>query len=229
VGVAALVVALLAARSGRTGGRSTFARLPAAEALLVILALAYAGRTALRIPDWQSEQALATAMIRDDPGHSYARYVLGYAFATGGRVTEAEPLLLESAELNPMQWRTWNALCFVHLRMNRLDEAAEECEHSLRLHTRNSRTWLNLASVRLLQQRWPDAVAAAARALALRPCYASALHVQAVAFEKVGELEKAVATLKLGRGCDPSHVGLGELEEQLIDRGVLRQSPDGPR
>jgi tetratricopeptide (TPR) repeat protein len=174
--------------------------------------------TVRRVPDWRDDDALAASSLASSPSNPYALYWMGGAAAQRGDLVAADALLAQSLGNNSDSWRTWNAICFLRLHQNRLDEAEQACREGLVRHPENPRGWVNLAAVYVQRGRWRDAAFAAERAVALKSRYGEARYLAAAAAANLGKLDLAREHLAKGIEVDPDNVRLRDLERQLSAR-----------
>jgi tetratricopeptide (TPR) repeat protein len=177
-------------------------------------------------PSWRDDEALARASLTSSPGNPYALYSLGRMAATRKDFGTADALLSESIKRDDRSWRTWNAICYVRMHQNRLDEAEAACRASLERHARNPRGWVNLASVGIRRRDWQAAAAAANQAVALKPSYAEGRYIAAVAAANLGKFDEAEQHLARGLESEPDHTRLRAFEQQLRarERALIQQN-----
>jgi tetratricopeptide (TPR) repeat protein len=188
-------------------------RLPALA--MAVLGTCEAWVTVRRAPDWHDDDTLAASSLANSPGNPYALYWIGSMAAQRGDLATADDLLAQSLHNNPDSWRTWNAICYLRLHQNRLDEAEQACREGLVRHPENPRGWVNLASVYVQRARWRDAAFAAERAVLLKSRYGEARYLAAAAAANLGNLDRARLHLAKGIEVDPGNVRLRDLERQL--------------
>lgn len=168
--------------------------------------------------DWHDDTALARSSLANSPGNPYALYSLGSMAARKGDLRAAESLLSEALARDDRSWRTWNAVCVLRLRQNRLDEAERACRAGLQRHPSNPRGWVNLASIGVRRRDWHAVDVAARRAVDLKPGYAEARYLAAVAAANLGRLDDAQRHLASGLEIEPKNARLRDLERQLAAR-----------
>ena len=196
---------------------------PLKRAALLGLALLCVAASIVNVrhfPDWHDDETLARASLRSNPGNPYALYSLGAQAAQRNELERADALLQESVQLDARSWRTWNALCFTHLRQSRLALAESECQRSLSIHGSNARTWVNLASTFTRGNRWDAALDAAQQAARVKPSYAEAHFLVALSAANLGQMPLATSHLRTGLAIDPTHDGMRSLQAQLQARGA---------
>jgi protein O-mannosyl-transferase len=172
--------------------------------------------------DWHDDAALARSSLRSSPGNAYALSSLGSMAARRGELAVADQLLTQSLARDARSWRTWNAMCYLRLHQNRLEEAERACREGLARHPENPRGWVNLASVSLRRNDFRAAFVAAQRAVTLKPNYREARYLAAVAAANLDQREEAVEQLRRGLALEPQNVKLRDLERQMQARGFMR-------
>lgn len=172
--------------------------------------------------DWHDDAALARSSLASSPGNPYALYWLGSAAVRQGDLATADKLLSDSIARDGRSWRTWNAICVLRLRQNRLDEAEKACRAGLERHPINPRGWVNLASIGVHRRDWHAVDVAASRAVELKPGFAEARYLAAVAAANLGRFDDAERHLASGLALEPNDARLRDLERQLAAR---RQAP----
>jgi Flp pilus assembly protein TadD len=191
------------------------------DAVGVVLALVITGQAwALveRTPDWRNDRTLAESSVRAHPGNPYALYSLGKQALDDGDLEQADAMLARAAVGDPRSWRTPNAICVLRLRQGRLDEGFAACEGSIARNPNNPRAWVNLASIEVNRRRWAEALAAALRAVELKPHFAEARYLAAVSAANLGRLDLTHEHLRAGLQEEPSHPRLLHLQRQLEGR-----------
>ena len=173
--------------------------------LAASVALAGGVVTARHARDWRSDRSLAQSSLASDPENPYALYWFGSDAAQHEQLDKADDFLARSMARNPGSWRTWNAVCYLRLHQVRLGEAEAACRQAIALQPKNPRAWLNLASVYVRGERWPDALPAAERALALNPSMVEAHYLAGVSAANVGLYAVADAHVRDGLAVAPSH------------------------
>lgn len=173
-----------------------------------------------RLRDWRDDRSLIEASLRAHPGNPYALYSLGERDVLAGKYEEGDRLLRRAIETGPRPWRALNALCFSLLNQNRHDEGAGYCQQSLAINGRDPRTWINLASIRVRQKRWDEALQYARKARQYRARYSEAHYVAAVSLANLGRLDEAQAELKEALRLEPEHKPALSLARQFQKRGL---------
>jgi hypothetical protein len=93
-------------------------------ACVLLVAVVFALRTARRVEDWRSNEALARSALRAHPRSAMALHEVGMMHALKGEFAAAEPLVRASLEVQsrPLVWRNYSLLLE---RMGRTAEARE--------------------------------------------------------------------------------------------------------
>ena len=217
----ALGAALGAPRAMRPRASAVWSTLGAA------LALAWGVCTQLHARDWRDDDTLAKSSLASDPENPYALYWLGSDAAQHGQLEKADQLLARSIARNPGSWRTWNAICFLRLRQDRLAEAEPACKEAIERHPLNPRAWVNLASVYVRGGRWQEALTSADRALVLKPGYAEAHYLAAVSAANLGLYPVASSHVEAGLRVEGTHTRLLALQGDLERH--QREHPPAPQ
>lgn len=174
----------------------------------------------LRVRDFHDERTLFAGILRDNPRSPMGHYVLGNVYARQGDWVTAEGFLRRSEALDPHQYRTHDALCFVLLNTDRLSEAETECNESIAENGANPRAWVNLASIHVRAGAWLPCLDAATRAAELKPRYAEAHYLEAVCLANLGRLSDAERENQLALHLDPAHAGARSLDAQIKARSA---------
>ena len=164
------------------------------------------------------EEAIASyrAALEIDPKYALAHAGLGDALFRLKRYEEALPAMKKAVALQP----ELPMAAALHLFMGRAarelgrPEAAEELfRQAMALDPRNTEPLMDLANLRVMQQRYEEADVYLRRARELRPRDPATLHTVAEAFRKQGRYEEALdafrAALELDPEYAPAHAGLG--------------------
>jgi tetratricopeptide (TPR) repeat protein len=192
-----------------------------------MVAIAWSVSTSVHGRAWRDDRSLAESSLESDPENPYALFWLGSDAAQHGQLERADDLLARSIAHNAGSWRTWDAVCYLRLHQNRLAEAERACDESIELLPANPRAWLNLASVYVRGERWADALAAADRALALKPTFAEAHYLAGVSAANLGLYPVAEGHVRDGLRADPSHRRLLSFQADL-ERHQREHAPTPP-
>lgn len=178
-------------------------RIVAGVAAALIL-VAWTARTAWRIPDWQDEETLFAATIRDTPPNAMRprnNYLIH--LINSGRLTEALPLaerlLLQSNEVpGNTAWRAvyTRHLGFIQCRLGDLDRGMAQLKSAAKLDPENEQPCVDLgilagrAGQHALALEWFD------RALARGPESSVAHFNRAIALQSLGRKDEAERALR---------------------------------
>lgn len=196
-------------------------RMAMAGAVVAIFTLAASTvRAVHRIGDWRDDSSLIHASLRAHPGNPYAIYALGERKVLAGEYEEGDELLRRSIETGPRPWRALNALCYSLLNQSRLEEAESFCVRSLAINGQDPRTWVNLASIRVRQKRWEEALHFAKLARRYQHRYAEAHYLAAVSLANLGQTEAAIVELRQALELEPEHKAARSLAKQFEKRGL---------
>lgn len=213
-------LALVAAAAIDAVASRSLAALQASVALVALASAAEALGTVRRLGDWRDAPTLFAASVAAHPGGCYAPSQLGSLAAEANRLDEADEWLARARAACPRDWRTLTATCFLRLRQGRDDEAEVTCREATARNPTNPRAWANLATAYVHRGAWPPALAAAERALEVKPRYAEAHFLAALAAANLGDLPNAAAQVGAALAIDPAHRGANDLAAQLRRRGV---------
>ncbi len=219
VGLGLAAAAATDALAEHLPSRSRRWRLAATCAALVLL-VAAGRRTMLRVRDFHDEGTLFAGILRDNPLSPTGHYLLGVLYARQQDWGTAERFLQRSEALDPRQFRTHDALCFVFLNTDRLPDAEAECRESIAENGANPRAWVNLASTRLRAGAWTPCLDAATRAAEIKPRYAEAHYLAAVCLANLGRVSDAERENQVALELDPAHAGARSLEAQIKARSA---------
>lgn len=75
--------------------------------LLTVLALSLAGRTVIRNPVWESDEALFTDMVRVNPASAKAHYDFAYMSAERGNLRRGLEHYVRATQIYPKYWDAW--------------------------------------------------------------------------------------------------------------------------
>jgi hypothetical protein len=183
---------------------------------LVLAAVAVAGGLALglaaraRVAVWRSDLALWGDAVEKTPRSPYAWYNLGRSREAAGDADGALAAYLRAAALDDRDGDAAVNAGAAYLRRGDPDAAAAHVERGARLLPRSAVAQFDLALLRFLQGRPPEALEAleAARAAGAEACLTEALggHVLAVAGRPAEGLARYREAARLG--CADAEVGL---------------------
>lgn len=119
--------------------------------------------------DFKAAADLYQKIIRGDPGHIDALYMFGTLKAEQGDLAAAHELLTQAATLAPQSPMIQNNLGNVHLKSERLDEAAICYQRALQYNPNMPETHFNLACISLRQEKLAEAAQGFEMAAFLKP------------------------------------------------------------
>lgn len=139
----------------------------------VAISLLFGVRTALRVEDWRSNEALARAAVRAHPRSAMAQHELGMMLALGGQFEQAAQhvrLSLDVQDTRPVVWRNY---ALVLDQLGRRDEAVIAWRRAVEATPAGmaaSPEWLRgLAAAEIAAGRPEDAIATLLGALRQHP------------------------------------------------------------
>ncbi len=113
-------------------------------ALALLIALALAGRTALRVPAWHDNLSLGRSMVQSDPQSGTAHGFLGVEYMKRGDYGPAAPELRAAVSLMPSDPRGYVNLGNLSFRTGDARAALEYYGEALALGVRDKRIYYNL-------------------------------------------------------------------------------------
>jgi len=176
-----------------------------APVLLLGLAIAQAFRLESRLVELQSEDSMFTATLARDPDNFTNLLLYGHVLALRGEYQRAEELLLHARAVAPVTGDIDVALAFVHLHERRFAEAEADARRAVETKPENARGWVNLATALVDQDEPGPAVEMATRALDIRPRFAYAHVIRAIAYLKLGRIDDAHADIIDALAIEPSN------------------------
>jgi tetratricopeptide (TPR) repeat protein len=118
--------------------------------------------------------AVAQGLLRDEPDHYQARYLLGQIYTAGGEIWKGMLEFGRVLQAHPRHRDTLRTLGDLHFRLNALD-AAEGCYRRVLEQDRgDASAWLRLAAVEFARGRYNDALATFRRAVRYDPSLVTA-------------------------------------------------------
>ncbi|HKE99646.1 MAG TPA: tetratricopeptide repeat protein [Actinomycetes bacterium] len=142
------------------------------------------------------------AVRPDDPT---AHGLLALTLAMRKRHEEATAAAAQAVRLAPDWSFPHYALAHVLLDRGRLDQAEQAIQEAIRLSPTNARMFATLGWIRAHQERWPAALEAAERGLALDPEEVDCANVRAMALVRLGRRDDARATLDSALAHQPDN------------------------
>ncbi len=143
----------------------------------------------------QSRQ-LCENVCRKQPRDAEAWFLLGTLCGQLGDYLAAEKHFERSAGLRGQVAMTWYNLGIAQLRLGKNSQACDSLERTVSLKPGFTQAWVMLGRLHTSQGRIEDACSAYDHALALQPGMPEAISGFAEAYERAGDLEKAMATLQ---------------------------------
>ena len=193
-------------------------RVPAlrfAPAVIGALALIQTVRLESRLGELRSPDAFFSSTLARDPDNFTALTLWGGMLAIRGEYDRAEALLIHARDVAPFTGDVDAALSFVHLRQRRYAEAEMDGRRAVASKPDNPRGWVNLASALVNQRKSAEGIDAATEALHVRPQYAEAHVVRAIAYIQLGAWPNARDDLEAALAIDPRHAQARSLLEKI--------------
>jgi tetratricopeptide (TPR) repeat protein len=143
----------------------------------------------------QSRLDLAEGELRqelaEDADQPQARGLLALCLAQGGHFVEAQREAERAVQQGPDLALAHYALATVLQGTDRLEEAEPAVQESLRLEPLNPAYFALQAGIRFQQRRWPAALEAAERGLAVDAAHTGCANLRALALVKLGRTGEA--------------------------------------
>ncbi len=136
---------------------------------------------------------LYSELLRTDPEHYDAMYLLGFAQLQAERFEEAERTLAGAMRLRPSSPDAAFTRGIALQRLGRHEEAIACYDTLLALKPDHHEGWHHRAVARIMLQRYEDARRDLDEALALKPDYADALEHRGIALSMLGRHQEAAA------------------------------------
>jgi hypothetical protein len=176
-----------------------------APAIVFGLAIAQTLRLESRLGELQSEESMFQATLVRDPGNFTNLFFYGQLLARRGEYERAEGMLLHARDVAPVTGDIDVALTYVHLHQHRFAEAQADGQRAIVESPNNARAWVNLATAFVDDDKPQLAIEPATHALAIRPRFAYAHVVRAIAYLKMGRFDDAHADVVDALEVDPSN------------------------
>lgn len=176
-----------------------------APMIIVALAVAQTPRLESRLAELQSEDTMFAATLARDPENFTTLTLFGNVLARRGDEARAEEVLLHARRVAPATGDIDAALSYVHLHQGRFAEAEADGRRATESKPGNPRGWVNFASALVDEGKSAAAVDAATHALAVRPHFADAHYVRALALVQLGYFDAAHDDVVAALEIDPSH------------------------
>ncbi|MEO0318039.1 MAG: hypothetical protein RL404_1716 [Pseudomonadota bacterium] len=148
------------------------------------------------------------AVIRREPKHLHANYLLGLLYSQTERPHEAIRQISGYLKGCPNDAQAISALALAYFDIDDFERAAQLLERSLGLNANAPHTWYNLGKARFALARHESAIAAYAQALQMEPGYADAAIGKAIAEREAKLYDKAEQTLAAAIVHAPMEAGL---------------------
>ncbi len=148
------------------------------------------------------------AVIRREPKHLHANYLLGLIYSQTARPHEAIRQINGYLQNCPNDYQAISALALAYFDIEDFERAAQLLERSLGLNANAPHTWYNLGKARFALARHEAAIAAYAQALQMEPGYADAAIGKATAEREIKLYDKAEQTLAAAIVHAPMDAGL---------------------
>ncbi len=181
------------------------ARARVAVAVVLALAALQLPRLESRLGELQSADRMYRATLARDPDNFTTLTLYADVLARRAEYGAAEAMFEHARRVAPLTGDIDTGLCFVHLRQRRYGEAEVDGRRAVAAKPENPRAWLNLASALVNEKKPAEAVEMATGALRVRPRYAEARVVRALAYLELGRAGDAQADLQAALAIDPTH------------------------
>jgi predicted O-linked N-acetylglucosamine transferase (SPINDLY family) len=143
--------------------------------------------------DLAGAERLYGAVLRANPKHAQALYLLGFIHSQRGQHDEAERLIGQSLQINPRSPDAWyNRGCALQ-QLERYADAASCFDRAVSLKPDYDEAWTNRGVALLAQRRHADALGSFNKALALKPLDREALSNRGTTLFELKRYEEASA------------------------------------
>lgn len=163
----------------------------------VALIAAFAVRSVMRNPDWDSTEAVWDALVRDHPEDYRSQWVNGFRARQKGNLEIARQYFEIAHRIWPQDAEMLNALAGVHIEQGDYAPAIPMLERSRELSDVLEQTEILLAFAYLTQDRFEDAMIATDRAQRLGSDPATVLALRAQALEGLGRIDGATGAWRV--------------------------------
>lgn len=175
--------------------------------------------------DSKAAAELYHKIIRSDPGHVDALYMLGTLKAEQGDLASAQQLLGQAALLAPQSAMIQNNLGNVYLKSGRADEAAMCYQRALQYNPNLPETHFNLASICMRQGKPALAAHGFEMAAALKPDFVQAHFSLGNLYKSLGDDALAIRSYRKAVELAPtSHEAWYGLANTLAANGELAEA-----
>lgn len=153
----------------------------------------------------QHDRALAAleALLREDPGHSRARSIVGFLYAEKGRYADAIAAFERALALVPDDAATLFNLGFALQKAGRHESAIEPLGRAVEINPSLDRAWYGLGLSLIHCGRFREAIERLTEAARLQPLNPFPRYQLAAAWFKLGEPEKVRAEYRKLKTFDP--------------------------
>ncbi len=182
-------------------------------AVVGILCVAGFVGTVMHQRQWANDFSLYENAIRYAPENPIVEVNLANELANTGRYDRALPLYQSAVQRDPHLWLSNYNLGYAYYRTGKFSEAENYLKRAIEIDARDADQFIYLAVVQLQQQKLPEAVQNAERALQLAPRSPGFHFVLAKIFEAGGNREQAMAEYQAEATSHPENTqALSELE-----------------
>jgi len=189
--IAGLGIALLSAALFRWAGKN-FRSLRIA--VLSIVVVVFAGMTIQRNRAFANNITLWEDVVRKSPGKARAHFNLALAYQLDSRANDAIREYKVTLSLNPLVPATYSNIAALELDGGQLDEAEKTLLRLTEMAPQQAEAFVNLSVLYLRQREPAKAIAAADRAIAIKPDSAIAHFNKAEGLLEKGDLQHAIAS-----------------------------------
>ena len=189
--IAGLGIALLSAALFRWAGKN-FRSLRIA--VLSIVVVVFAGMTIQRNRAFANNITLWEDVVRKSPGKARAHFNLGLAYQLDSRANDAIREYKVTLSLNPLVPATYSNIAALELDGGQLDEAEKTLLRLTEMAPQQAEAFVNLSVLYLRQREPAKAIAAADRAIAIKPDSAIAHFNKAEGLLEKGDVQDAIAS-----------------------------------
>lgn len=163
----------------------------------------------------QSEQAHRRVLART-PRHAPSLHHLGLIAFKGADRSKAVDYIRQSVAIDPAYHQAWLNLAVILGELNRVDEAIDACRRCMALQPANAEPQNVLGNLLRARQNMPDAAAAYAESLKLKPDQPVVLVRLGELFLDLGKSDEALTLCRRARTLDPSFVDAKTLERRIL-------------
>jgi hypothetical protein len=181
-------------------------RLPlrACRILVIVLALAWAGTSLVRLRDWRSDTTLWRSTLRHQPNSSRAQTWLALELKTQGKVNEAMAAFERALEMNPRNAAARVNVAIIHGQRGDLERAEEILRETLALRPEYPETYWNLAVDLELQGRGDEKLNVLLEGMRLNPYHLLTRRTVAEHLARAGRLKESLEVVRGTLDIDPA-------------------------